>query len=148
MFALAGLDFDVDVEQGDGGGGDAGKTRGLTDGLRTQTGELLLHLAREAADGGVVEPFGDGFGLGFLEALDGLLLLLEVAGVLDFGFDRLEFDPDGARGAVRFGMARLSLATFANCGRCGPPGVEARRRAGVDDRRGRRTRGRAGGRRG
>ncbi len=97
MFALAGLDFEVDVEQGDGGGSDAGKARGLADGLRTKAGELLLHLAREAADGGVVEPVGDGFGFGFLEALDGFLLLLEIAGVLDFGFDRFEFDPDGAR---------------------------------------------------
>ena len=60
-------------------------------------GEFLFHLAREAADGGVVEPFGDDFGLGPLEALDVFLLLLEVAGVLDFGFDRFEFDPDGRR---------------------------------------------------
>src|ERR1039457_6656285 len=81
LFALAGLDFDEDVEQGDGGGGDAGESRGLADGLGAQAGELLLHLAGEAADGGVVEPGGDGFGFGFFEALDGLGLLLEVAGV-------------------------------------------------------------------
>jgi len=69
--------------------------------LGTEADELLLHLAREAADGGVVEPVGDGLGFGFLEALDGLLLLLEVARVFDFGFDGLEFDPDGA-GELRF----------------------------------------------
>ena len=74
----------------------------------TQAGELLLHLAGEAADGGVVEPVGDGFGFGFFEALDGLVLLLEVAGVFDFGFDRLEFDPDGRGEDDRCVLAELA----------------------------------------
>ena len=144
MFALAGLDFDVDVEQGGGGGGDAGETRGLADGLRTELDELVLDLAGEATDGGVVEPVGDGFGLGFLEALDSLLLLLEVAGVLDFGFDRLEFDPDGGeermRRPARLGRSPTALRMWAPSF-----GTSRQQRRG---RRGRRTRGRAGGRRG
>src|SRR5438270_12683145 len=51
--------------------------------------ELFIHLAREAADLGIVEPLGNDPLLGLLETLDGFALLVKIAGVLDLGFDRL-----------------------------------------------------------
>ena len=57
--------------------------------------QRFLYLAREAADRTVVEPWRNGVLLGLLEALDGALLLQEVAGVLDLSLDRLEFVADG-----------------------------------------------------
>jgi hypothetical protein len=90
LFAATGLDFDVDVHQRDGGRRDARNARGVAQGARADFEEFLLHLAGEAADGAVVEPVRNGALLGLLEAIDGALLLMEVAGVLDFGLDGLE----------------------------------------------------------
>ena len=84
---LPGLDLDVDVDERDRGRGDAGDAAGLSERARTDAGELFVHLAREARDFGVVEPVRDGALLRALEPLDGLGLLVEIAGVLDFGFD-------------------------------------------------------------
>src|ERR1700680_3781274 len=95
--AAAALDLDVDVDQGDSGRGDAGDAAGLAEGHGADAVEGLLHLAGEAADAAVVEPGGDGALLGLLHALDGAALLVEVAGVLDLGLDRLHLiaDPSG-----------------------------------------------------
>ena len=91
LVAAAGLDFDVHVDQRDGGGRDSGNARGLGEGAGAHLGQLFLHFAGKAADRAVVEPIGDVALLGFLQAIDGALLLSEIACVLDFGFDGLEF---------------------------------------------------------
>ena len=52
---------------------------------------VLAHLAREAADGAVLDPVGNGDGFGGLEFFDRFLLLLKVAGELDLGFDGAGF---------------------------------------------------------
>ena len=75
------------MDQGERGRSYAGKAAGLADGHGANALESFAHLAREAADGVVLKPAGDGDGLGGLEALDGFLLLLEVASEFDFGFD-------------------------------------------------------------
>jgi hypothetical protein len=91
LLTSLGLDFDEDVHQRNRGRSDPGnagsvpRVRG-----RTRT-SILLDLAGKAADGTVIEPLGNGVLLGFLEALDGALLLQKVAFVLDFGFDGLQF---------------------------------------------------------
>src|ERR1700694_2610254 len=87
--AAAALDLDVSVEQGDGGGGDAGDAAGLAEGHGADAVEGLLHLAGEAADAAVVEPGGDGALPGLLHALDGAALLFEVGVVFDLGLDGL-----------------------------------------------------------
>src|SRR6516225_1053236 len=85
LFAAASLQFDIDVDQRNRGWRDAGDAGGVAEGAGADFQELLLHFAREAADGAVVEPVGNGSLLGLLETVDGALLLAEVAGVLDFG---------------------------------------------------------------
>ena len=85
--AFAGLELDEDVDEVDGGGGDAGDAEGLAEGAGADVGEFLAHFAREAADGGVVEPVRDVLALGGFEAVDGALLLGEVAAIFGFGFD-------------------------------------------------------------
>ena len=82
----------------------------MAEGARADLRELLLHFAGEAADRSVVEPFGNGVLLGLLQALDGALLLQEVAFVLDFGFDGLEFVADLRKkdGPRICGLARIS----------------------------------------
>ena len=84
------LNFDVNIDQRDRGGRDARNAAGLTESARTDARELLVHLARKAADLAVLEPVGNDALLRLLQPLDGLGLLVEVAGVLDFGFDGLE----------------------------------------------------------
>ena len=115
LFAGAGLDFYEDVQKSHGGGSYAGEARGLSDGLRTEAGEFFFHLARETADGSVVEPVGDGFGFGFLEALDGLVLLLEISGEFDFGFDGLEFVADRGR-KLDHGFTRIDTDFWGKAG--------------------------------
>ena len=89
-----GLDLNININQRDGSGRDAGNAAGLGDGARADALQLLLHLARQAADRGVVEPVRDAALLGLLQSLDGALLLLEVAGVFDLGLDGFEFVAD------------------------------------------------------
>src|SRR5579864_3850115 len=90
LVATPGLQFDVDVDERDGGRGDAGNAGGVAKRARADFEKFFLHFAGEAADGAVVKPVGDGALLGFLEAIDGTLLLREVAGVFDFSLDGLE----------------------------------------------------------
>src|SRR5882724_1092909 len=94
LFAASCLDLDVDVNQGHSGGSYPWNARGLAEGLRRDVAELLLHFAGEAADRTVVEPLGDVALLGLFQAVDGPLLLVEIAGIFDFGFERLEFVTD------------------------------------------------------
>ena len=96
--ALQALQLDGNVDERERSGGDAGDSAGLAEGLRADALERLAHLAREAADGAVFEPIGDGDGLGGLEAFDGLLLLLQVAGELDFGLNGASFVAKGRTG--------------------------------------------------
>src|SRR5713226_319682 len=100
LFAPPCLDLDINVNQGDGGGSYPWNARGLAERLRSDMAELLLHLAREAADGPVVEPLRDAALLGLLQAVDGALLLVEIAGIFDFGFECLEFVADLRRQVV------------------------------------------------
>ena len=85
------LDLDVDVDQRDGRGGDAGDAAGLAQRAWADVHHLFVHLAREAGDLAVIEPVGNRALLGALQPLDGFGLLVEIAGVLDFGLDGLEF---------------------------------------------------------
>ena len=82
------LQPDGDVDQAERGRRNAGNAAGLADGARPHSLQRFPHLAREAADGAVLEPLGNGDGLGGFELLDGLLLLVEIAGELDLGLDR------------------------------------------------------------
>ena len=84
------------MDEGERGGRDAGNAAGLADGHGADALQRFAHLAREAADGAVLDPLGDGDGFGGLELFDGLLLLLEVAGEFDFGFDGAGFVAQGA----------------------------------------------------
>ena len=96
-YAFAALDFDVDVDEADGCWRYACYAAGLAQGTGTDSGESLLHLGGEAADGGVVEPCRDGALLGFAHLFDGAALLVEVAGVFDFGFDCFHLVADPGR---------------------------------------------------
>src|SRR5579859_107436 len=85
------LDFDIDVNQRNGRRRDTGNARSLRQGARADTLQFFVHLTGEAADRLVIEPFRNGALLGFLQALDGALLLLQIAGIFDGGLHRLEF---------------------------------------------------------
>src|ERR1700729_1362909 len=60
LFAASRLDFDEDIDQRHGCWSDSGDARGLGQRLRLNLGELFLHLAREPADGAIIEPTRDG----------------------------------------------------------------------------------------
>src|ERR1700722_12996033 len=115
LLAALGLDFDVDVDQGNCGGGDAGNARGVAEGARANFDQYLLHFAGEATYRAVVEPLRDGVLLGFFQAFDGSLLLQEVASVLDFGFDGFEVIAGGGRNRRRdsgHGFSRIFADFF------------------------------------
>ena len=88
------LNLDIDVDQRDRGGRYAGNARGLAESLWDDFSEFFLHLAGQSAHRPVIEPFGNVALLGLLQAFDGALLLIEVSGILDFGFDGLELVAD------------------------------------------------------
>ena len=79
------------VDQAERGRRDAGNAAGLADGDGANALEGFAHLAGEAADDAVVDPVGNGDGFGGFELVDGLALLVEIAGELDFGFDGAGF---------------------------------------------------------
>src|ERR1700744_328150 len=87
LTALASLNFNVDVDERERCGSNAGDAAGLADCLRTDAAELLLHLAGEASDVLVVKPRRDAEALCALQLFDRLALLVEITGVLDLGFD-------------------------------------------------------------
>jgi len=89
--ALAALNFNVDVNERESRRRHAGDTAGLSHGLRADSHQLLLHFSREAADRLIVEPYRDAETLRPLQLLDRFALLVEITGVLDFGFDGAEF---------------------------------------------------------
>ena len=95
--AAACLDFEEDLDEGAGGGGDAGDAAGLAEGEGADAVEFFDHLAGEAGAGAVVEPVRNGAGFVVAETLHGALLLGEVAGEFDSGFDGLQLvaDPGG-----------------------------------------------------
>ena len=99
--AAGALQFDGDVDERERGGGYAGNAAGLADGDGTDALKGFAHLAREAADGAVLDPVGDGDGLGSFEFFNRLLLLLEVAGELDLSFDGAGFVAEGGAGERR-----------------------------------------------
>ena len=77
------LNLDVHIHQRQRGGRDPGNAAGLADRGGADAGKLLLHLAGKTADRAVVEPGGDVALLSLLELVDGLLLLVKIAGVLN-----------------------------------------------------------------
>src|SRR5438876_2741434 len=85
--ASAGLDLDENVDQRNGRRGHTGDAARLGQSARAHALQFFVHLAGEAADRGVIKPLGDRALLGLLQALDGALLLLQVTGVFDGGFD-------------------------------------------------------------
>src|SRR5580704_6535323 len=87
---LSRLDFDIHIDERHRGRRDSGNAAGLAQRLRSHTRELFVHLARQAGDLAVIEPLGNGALLRFLKPLDRLGLLVEIAGVLDLGFDGLQ----------------------------------------------------------
>ena len=94
---LALLDFEEALDERDGGGCDAGDTAGLAERGGADAGELFDHFAGETRAGGVVERCGDGAGFFGAETGHGFLLLREVAGEFDLGFDGFEFVADPGR---------------------------------------------------
>src|SRR5579862_4786996 len=115
LFSPASLNFDVDIDQRNGGGCDAGDTRRLAQSLWNDVAELLLHFARQAAHGPIVEPIGNPSLLSFLQPVDGALLLIEISRVLDFSFDRLKFVANFGRQRKRRSIRRvISLKKFGH----------------------------------
>jgi hypothetical protein len=100
------LDFDEDVHQRYRCRGYAGDAGSMSEGARTNSDQYFLDLAGKAADGTVVEPLRDGALFGFLEAVDGSLLLQKVAFVFDFGFHRFELVAECGRNTGH-GFARI-----------------------------------------
>ena len=80
-------EFDVAVDEGNGGGGDAGDARSLSEGERADARQLLHDFARKPGNLVVIEPVGDATRFGALHPLDLLLLLLEIAFVLEIRLD-------------------------------------------------------------
>ena len=91
-----GLDADRNMDKRNCRRRYAGDAAGLPQRARAHARQLLVHLARQARHLGVIEPVGDGAQLGLLQALDRLGLLIEIAGVLDFGLDRFQLVADGS----------------------------------------------------
>ena len=83
----------------------------MAKGAGTDPDQRFLYLARQATDRTVVEPLRNGVLLGFLEPLDGALLLQQIAGVLDFSLDRLQFVAS-CRGNGGHGWARIFTDFF------------------------------------
>src|SRR5215469_12334077 len=74
---------------------------------RTDVGQLLLHFARETTHRSIVKPLWNIALFRFFQALNGTVLLLEVACVLDFSFDRLEFVAHGGGEKTLVGGSRI-----------------------------------------
>src|SRR6185437_9020250 len=77
------LDTDRHVDKRECRRCNAGDAAGLADGDGADAFKSFAHLAGEAADDAIVDPVGDGDGLGGFEFVDGLALLVEIAGKLD-----------------------------------------------------------------
>src|SRR5690242_16200882 len=105
------LNLDIHINQRYRGRRHSRNTNCVSQRARTDAGELFVHLAREAAYLRVVEPFWDCALFRFLQALDGSLLLLEIAGVLDLRFHRLQFVAR-LRGKM---LWRCRIAGFEEC---------------------------------
>ncbi len=85
------LDFDENVHQGHCRWSDSRNTRSMAQSPGTDSDQRLLYLARQATHRTIVEPLRNGVLLGFLQPLDGALLLQQIAGVLDFRLGGLQF---------------------------------------------------------
>src|ERR1700692_3988406 len=79
LFTASGLDFNVDIHQRHRGWRYSGDARSLGQRLWLHMREFLLHLVRQPAHGGVIEPAGDRPLFRLLHSLDGTLLLQQVA---------------------------------------------------------------------
>jgi len=85
------LNFYVDINQGHCRRSDSRYARRVTKGTRANLDQLFLHLARKPTNRVVVKPFGNVTLLGFLQPLDGELLLLQIAFIFDLCLYGLEF---------------------------------------------------------
>ena len=79
LIAALGLDFDVDIHQRHGGRRHSWNAGGMTQSLRADFPQRLLHFSGKAAHSGVIEPVGNVALLGLFQAIDGFLLLAEIA---------------------------------------------------------------------
>src|SRR3989454_6743028 len=80
-------DFDVDVDERDGGGGNARDAGSLTERQGADLGEFFHDLARKAGDFSVIKRPRDAARLGALHPFHVPLLLGQVAFVLEIGLD-------------------------------------------------------------
>src|SRR6185312_8028530 len=64
---------------------------------RTHSLQFFVHLSRKAADFAVIEPVRDKALLGLLQALNGLALLVKIAGIFNFRLDSLHLIARGRR---------------------------------------------------
>ena len=88
------LNLDVDVDKRNGGWSDARNAGGLSECLGGYFSQFLLHFARKAADGTVIEPVWNAALLRLLQTIDRALLLVEISGVFDLSLDGLELVTD------------------------------------------------------
>src|SRR5215467_4308759 len=94
------LNPDINIEECHCRRGHPRDSRGMPQRTWTNFHQLFLHLARKSAHRLVVEPFWNCALLGLLQAFDRALLLQQVAFVLDFGLDGLEFVADSGSQSV------------------------------------------------
>src|SRR5712671_949467 len=85
------LNLNIDMDQRNRRRGYAWYARRVPKRARAHPLQLLIHLAREAADLAVIKPVRDHTLLGLLESLDGLALLVKIAGIFNLSFDSLHF---------------------------------------------------------
>src|ERR1043166_4489031 len=77
----------VAIQNGDGGGRDAGGSRGLAQRPGTYTAQFVLYLAGKSGDSLILEFYRNRAAFGVFQPLDLPLLLLDVAAILDFRLD-------------------------------------------------------------
>ena len=106
---MSALHANRNVDQAERRRRDAGNAAGLSDGDGANALEGFAHFAGEAADDAVVDPVGNGDGFSGFEFVDGLALLIEVAGELDLGLD-------GAGGTSRFRILGQALSKIGKHG--------------------------------
>src|ERR1043166_6515749 len=82
----------VAIQNGDGGGRDAGDSGGLAERYGTYTVQFGLYLAGESGDSLILEFYRNRAAFGVFQPLDLPLPLLDVAAVFDFGLDSRKQD--------------------------------------------------------
>src|SRR5450432_2180387 len=97
LCAPAALNFDKNVNQRNRCRRYAWNPRRMRQGAWPDFQKRLLHLARQSADGRVIEPLWNRALFSLFQSLDSPVLLQQIAFVLYFSFDRLKFIPHRGR---------------------------------------------------